>query len=851
MNLHALSESINPPNSISKDLVKGFILLGLRFVGKLLPFVIGWAVLAVLFTLSQGKELLRISNQIDHSFGHSIILALVPLSIFVSTLHATLAFAKIEISGSSSIFASSLPLPTKKRFLYIWSVAYSLVVPFALLLFFKLQLSYLLTATLMIFFSAVGYKAFSESLNETSSDSTRNRLTNNRFLSSGLALIYWICLGLALYLVATLPEIARVFGTVGVVLLAISFWATIFTHFFGIIPQRLGFPCMYPLAIVSVLIIPSAISVVSNALIPVSVSQEAKKSSRLCVEIAPDSFASARQGVNLSPSLTPSNGDAACIQQEIKSSLDPIDARDDLIRSHFLSWLSQFESYPETEPIPVYLISAEGGGIRAAIWTSSMIENFDNVTNNRFSKHAYSFSGVSGGALGIGHYLASSKNKAMSPTNATSTEGLQQDFLAPIVARMLLVEPFRLLPVLSEAFSPRDTVFESLIEQSIVPSNGTPNLLKLPLRKAFETKGNPVPPLIMLNATDALTGNRVVFDNLFGISIPENPRHIPDEYLGNLKFSSIILNSARFPVVTPPSILRVADETLALIDGGYRDNTGASSLLELLPTLENIRRSAIHPPVVQLQVLPKSPVGVPELLQEKEYLLEVLRERTHEQLNEKKRMKKFAKLLARVQFHTISLTNSFGAEVDKAGILNGGWKAEIKAPLYGVLWGRDVLSRDAISSLSATAKKHDSRPVADCRKAKSKELTRLGKAPGTADYYILADGADQKIAKCELPLRDTYQNYDLFSDKLTLDDIALGWTLALDRALLIRAEAQKNVAANTPALNKSAWWSEIFEAECSSTGLMKMSEQGEAICIESESSSSEKRSRARSVNSAR
>src|SRR5262249_25389537 len=50
---------------------------------------------------------------------------------------------------------------------------------------------------------------------------------------------------------------------------------------------------------------------------------------------------------------------------------------------------------------PIYLISAEGGGIRAALWTALNLSQLGVATGGRFGEDVATLSGVSGGSLGI------------------------------------------------------------------------------------------------------------------------------------------------------------------------------------------------------------------------------------------------------------------------------------------------------------------------------------------------------------------------------------------------------------------------------------------------------------------
>ncbi|HEU4649802.1 MAG TPA: hypothetical protein VFS49_00160, partial [Croceibacterium sp.] len=76
------------------------------------------------------------------------------------------------------------------------------------------------------------------------------------------------------------------------------------------------------------------------------------------------------------------------------------------LRQSLDSWLVRQEKTKRPgERIPLFLVNAEGGGIRAAYWTASVLGEIQ-ANNPAFADHLYSISGVSGGSLGAAVYVA-------------------------------------------------------------------------------------------------------------------------------------------------------------------------------------------------------------------------------------------------------------------------------------------------------------------------------------------------------------------------------------------------------------------------------------------------------------
>lgn len=60
-------------------------------------------------------------------------------------------------------------------------------------------------------------------------------------------------------------------------------------------------------------------------------------------------------------------------------------------------------NHPSDRPIAVF-VSASGGGLRAAFWTFSVIQQLDSITSGRLSKDTRLMTGASGGMLGLGYF---------------------------------------------------------------------------------------------------------------------------------------------------------------------------------------------------------------------------------------------------------------------------------------------------------------------------------------------------------------------------------------------------------------------------------------------------------------
>jgi hypothetical protein len=56
--------------------------------------------------------------------------------------------------------------------------------------------------------------------------------------------------------------------------------------------------------------------------------------------------------------------------------------------------------------IPIFLVAVQGGGSRAGLWASTMLNQLEMLGNYRFRKHCFAITAASGGASGVGATLA-------------------------------------------------------------------------------------------------------------------------------------------------------------------------------------------------------------------------------------------------------------------------------------------------------------------------------------------------------------------------------------------------------------------------------------------------------------
>lgn len=289
---------------------------------------------------------------------------------------------------------------------------------------------------------------------------------------------------------------------------------------------------------------------------------------------------------------------------------------------------------PARTATPLVLVSASGGGIRAAYWTASTLDclfgsqpNAPCAGGEREHTRVLAASGVSGGSLGVTAW----RTHERTPGTETWVDTLKADVLTPTLAWGLFVDlPNSLLHLGS--LPDRAEVLERSWERAWLDEAGDAASLdaRSPLAKGLFATGRQ-PPLLMLNGTAVETGcrfnvsvlNANVDQKRQGSQAVEDclsvrafePETQPDTAgieaarekwaLGasvdvnefvcqgtDLRLSTAVLLSARFPYVSPSGRLTSCgsdpEASTHLVDGGYFDSSAAETSAQLWAALEPI-----------------------------------------------------------------------------------------------------------------------------------------------------------------------------------------------------------------------------------------------------------------------
>lgn len=280
------------------------------------------------------------------------------------------------------------------------------------------------------------------------------------------------------------------------------------------------------------------------------------------------------------------------------------------LQETFQVWLTSRNDLAEYRergvPYPVFVVTSEGGGGYAAAHAFLFLSKLQRHCPN-FAQHVFVIVGVSGGAVGNTMFrqslpdtvnFAEFRGCEGESRSENDIDLLSTDHLSPVIAALLFQDfPNKLLFGL---LGPRDrsSALIASLSSTFEGDEGQywDHYWDVTADGAMRLGEGPA---IVDVATNAVSGKRFVFAP-FSFSFPagrfEEAVHDlnwegPDEAgprVSDVGFIDAAVASASFPYVTPSVVLDgKLQERVALVDGGYLDNSGAETLRDIVAELQS------------------------------------------------------------------------------------------------------------------------------------------------------------------------------------------------------------------------------------------------------------------------
>jgi len=287
------------------------------------------------------------------------------------------------------------------------------------------------------------------------------------------------------------------------------------------------------------------------------------------------------------------------------------------VAADFETFLKRHDPDGKT-PVAVLFVASEGGGIRAAYWTAAVLEQL-RARVPRMEDRLYALSGVSGGSVGLTAWLVARRAercpaaKGADASAPAATASLGMDFVSPAIAGMLYYDLMqRFIPKAIYAWD-RSRALEQGWQRAFSHAPGKP--FERPIDDLY--RGCESLPHLLLNSTVVETGQRAVLTRLDTNPAGAEPVFIDHFDAMDARYTArqqslagLAHHSARFPVVSPAGTVEELTgkggrrSAFRLVDGGYFDNSGTQTAIELIGYLQRTVKRPFTPILVLVRNAP-------------------------------------------------------------------------------------------------------------------------------------------------------------------------------------------------------------------------------------------------------
>ena len=252
----------------------------------------------------------------------------------------------------------------------------------------------------------------------------------------------------------------------------------------------------------------------------------------------------------------------------------------------------------------VVVVAANGGGIQAAAWTAYALETLG-TASPLFEDSVRLISSVSGGSLGSACYTYRRAQGVVARDAADAASSSSLDEVAWGLAWPDLIKS--VIPWLGGRLIGRGRALEKAWCENCATPQHPQSLLDQPLSNWNASVASGDLPAVIMNSTIVESGQRLLFGTT-RFSDSENCRarvnsaelHGPDRDVAAVTAARL---SATFPYVTPASRSRLSGPRPHIVDGGYYDNYGMSTLVEWLDQALREDRAVDGPAVKSVLVI--------------------------------------------------------------------------------------------------------------------------------------------------------------------------------------------------------------------------------------------------------
>jgi hypothetical protein len=275
------------------------------------------------------------------------------------------------------------------------------------------------------------------------------------------------------------------------------------------------------------------------------------------------------------------------------------------------------------KPYPIFIIAAQGGGVYAASQAALFLSRMQDRCPN-FSQHVFAISSVSGGSIGSAFFASVPpdliKNQTWEPCHlGPMTVGpieerarsfVQSDLLSPTVASAIFPDLLQRFIPIRIGFADRGKALDGALVRAWSDSQHAD---ANPFQQQFLERWDPTSatPALIINSTEVDSGRRTLIAPFAINSLRAGSQSQQSWFYETAEMKKALTNyssvppvkedlqlsqavgiSARFPWILPAATVKRGEDTLQLVDGGYFDNSGIETAVDLIEDLVAIRQAS-------------------------------------------------------------------------------------------------------------------------------------------------------------------------------------------------------------------------------------------------------------------
>lgn len=274
---------------------------------------------------------------------------------------------------------------------------------------------------------------------------------------------------------------------------------------------------------------------------------------------------------------------------------------DSLINASYENYIQILENWKVStgeEKPKLVIINSSGGGSRSALWTFSVLQQADFLTQGKLTKNIHLFTGASGGMVGAAYFRQLMIEKLEGKIPHLYSPTYKANIGKDLLNRLSFMASTNDIFIRYQKFhynnmsysKDRGYAFEDQLIQN------TQNLLdhNLGYYKNYESSGNI--PMMIFSPTVVNDGRRMLISPHSFLFLTDNNRernifeNLDYQSLFNtqnpnaIRFTSVLRSSSTFPFVMPMVTMPTTPE-IQLMDAGIRDNYGTKTTLAILQSV--------------------------------------------------------------------------------------------------------------------------------------------------------------------------------------------------------------------------------------------------------------------------